>query len=238
MAVPADFVLRLDPRLKLAVAFVMGPLLWKVGVVTVAVCGFLLLVLLAVLSMSQPLGGKMVRSMAVFVLFWVGVKVGLEFLAGAPPDVALSVGGELALRLFSLLALGLALALSTSARSLGLAVAWAMRPFLGAERAWRVALSLALMIHFLPLCLGTLHGIRETVSRRCPGYGFFKRMKVIPLAFIRNLGQKTWNQTLAIAGRRLDRADAWRADFSWSVADWVCSFLFAGAVALMVIWPY
>ncbi|MGL1863952.1 MAG: energy-coupling factor transporter transmembrane protein EcfT [Pseudodesulfovibrio sp.] len=232
MSSTATYIRDLDPRLKMAIAMVLGPALWALGPLLVAVCGAILLVMLLPLAASQPLGTKMVRSMFFFVLFWVLMKVTLDAVAGITPIQIAQDSGILALRLISLLMLGLCLALSTSARALGLAVSWAIRPFVGKERAWKLALSLALMIHFLPLCLSTMTQVKDSTSRRCPDCGFRQRMTIVPQAVIRNLGQKTWNQTLAVAGRGLENPDAWEPDFDWSKHDTA----WASLVALCAAW--
>lgn len=219
MRLSASYIREADPRLKLAICLALGPGLWLFEPVVVAVAGIGLLGVLLSLAVEQPLGRDMVRSLAFFVLFWVGIKVGVEMVTGMGWQEAATDGLVLALRLSTLLVLGLALALSTSARSLGLAVSWVLRPVIGGERAWRIALSLALMIHFLPLCLSTLAQVKEAYRGRCPQCSLARRAVGIPLAVVRNLGQKTWNQTLAVAGRGLESPQAWTPDFRWSRRD-------------------
>jgi biotin transport system permease protein len=172
--------------------------------------------------------------MLVFIFLWVGLTVGLDALAGVPVEYIASEAVQLTASLLALLLLGLVLALSSSARALGLAVAWAMRPFVGTERAWRIALALALMVHFLPTCLETMSQVREVVGLRCPDAGFFSRMRMIPQAVIRYLGQKTWNQTLAVASRGLENAAAWESDFNWHGRDWVWSGIFVVTISIML----
>jgi biotin transport system permease protein len=232
----AGVIRALDPRLKLGAALLVGPCLWKVPVPAAVACAAFLLLLVRFLAAGQPGGGRMVRSLLSFVFFWVAVKLVLDGISGVPAEFMARDAAQLAVRLVALLMLGLGLALSTSARALGLAVAWALRPFLGPERAWRIALALSLMVHFLPACLSTLSGVREVVARRFPEAGFFRRMRMIPQAVIRNLGQKTWNQTLAVACRGLDRAGAWEPDFIWSGRDWFGSaFVLAAAGAMFFL---
>lgn len=230
----ASFVRGLDPRLKMAIALVLGPCLWKIHILAVACCVLFLLSVVWPLSMSQPVGGKMIRSLLFFVLFWVGIKAVLDGFTGVPSDMLLLDAVELAGRLTGLLLLGLTLALSTSSRALGLAVAWAVRPFIGQERAWRIALALALMVHFLPTCLTTMTQTRDVVSRRCPGFGFKEKMQVIPQTVIRTLGQKTWNQTLAVASRGLDVPEAWQPLFSWASRDTVVLLIAVLAIAAAI----
>lgn len=234
MAALIAFVRGLDPRLKMGLALVLGPSVWILSPAIAGVMVCLLLPLVAGLAAVQPLGRKMLRSITVFLLFWVAVKAGLDAVSGIPLEVLAVDSGILLLRLSALILLGLTLALSTSARSLGLAVAWGLRPLIGSERAWKVALSLALVVHFLPLCLSTMNRVQETVSLRCPGFGIVKRMTVIPQAVLRGLGQKTWNQTLAIAGRGLEDGDAWQPDFVWQRADTVCALLAVAAAVLIL----
>jgi len=229
----AALVRGLDPRLKLGTALFLGPALWLMGLVQAGACAVGLACIVAALASGQPLGGRMVRGLLVFVVFWVAVKAGLDAVSGMPWSGVTAGALDLSVRLAALLLLGLSLALSASARALGLAVAWAVRPVAGGERAWKLALSLALMVHFLPMCLATVSEVRQAMARRCPGCGFFRRMVVIPQAVIRALGQKTWNQTLAVAGRGLDCAQAWEPDFSWSSRDTRCALL-AGCVLLWV----
>jgi biotin transport system permease protein len=231
----AGTIRALDPRLKLASALLIGPCLWKVPVAAATACALFLLFLVRFLAAGQPGGGRMVRSLLSFVFFWVAVKVLLDGVSGVPMEYMAYDAAQLAVRLVALLMLGLGLALSTSARALGLAVAWALRPFLGRERAWRIALALSLMIHFLPVCLSTLSGVREVAARRFPEVGFFRRMRMVPQAVVRNLGQKTWNQTLAVACRGLDRPGAWEADFVWSGRDWLGSALVLAAAGAMFL---
>jgi biotin transport system permease protein len=232
----ATYVRQRDPRLKLCVAFLLGPSLWGLGLPLVGACLVCLSGLVLSLAVSQPLGVRMVRSLFFFVLFWVAVKAGLDAVSGLSAAQVGAGAADLALRLAALLLLGLFLALSSSARALGLAVSWAVRPLVGREQAWRLALSLSLMIHFLPMCLDAIAQVRQTLSRRCPRCGFFLRMVVIPQAVIRSLGQKTWNQTLAVAGRGLDNPRAWKPDFSWTSHDsaWALVFL-CGAAWLCII---
>ena len=235
MQAVAPYVRNLDPRLKLAVALVLGPCLWKISVVFAFLCALVLFAILKPLAASQPVGPKMVRSLVFYVLLWVGIKIVLDSLTGVPLTLAAMAAFDLAVRLSALLLLGLTLALSTSARALGLAVAWAVSPLVGKERAWRLALSLALMIHFLPLCLSTMANVKEMVSRRCPGYGFWQRLLIIPQVVIRNMGQKTWNQTLAVAGRGLEGAEAWEPEFVWTGHDWLWAIVALLFIVLMLL---
>lgn len=231
----ADGLRGLDPRLKLAAALVLGPCLWKVHAASAALCALVFLILVPLLSVSRPMGARMVKSLFFFIFLWVAVKAGVDAVTGVPPEHIITDAGQLAVRLAGLVLLGLVLALSTSARAIGLAVAWYIRPLAGRERAWRVALSLALMVHFLPLCLSAVIGVRDVCERRCPGMGGIMKARVILQAVIRNLGQKTWSQTLAVAGRGLEGPEAWEADFRWTAWDLAWACLLATGIILLFI---
>ena len=220
----------LDPRLKTGVCLLCGPGVWLLQPMYAAALSAILAVLALPLALTQPLGRGMLRRLCWFVLLWTAIKLGLDLLSGAALAGAARDGLVLAVRLSALLMLGLVLSLSTSAHSLGLALVWALRPVIGRERAWRAALSLALMVHFLPLCLSTLDQVSTAFRSRCPGGSLAQRALIVPLAVIRGLGQRTWNQALAVAGRGLDRAEAWEPGFAWSSSD---TFWLAAVCATM-----
>ncbi|MDD4951671.1 MAG: cobalt transporter [Desulfovibrionaceae bacterium] len=209
----------MDPRLKAGLALLYGALIWRCGPLGLALLG------LVILALGLGMGGfvgeglRLFKAAALFVIFWALVKLAVDLLSGIGPWPAAANALVLAARLSELLGLGLILALSTSARQLGLAAAWALRPFLR-DRAWQAALGLSLMVHFLPLALGLVSDLRRVVSLRCPDLSLAKKLIILPQAMIRNLGQKTWDQTLAVASRGLDQASAWRTAFSGLAGQW------------------
>ncbi|WP_242012227.1 energy-coupling factor transporter transmembrane protein EcfT [Pseudodesulfovibrio cashew] len=223
----------LDPRLKVGLTLVLGPLFWAASPWPLSACLLALSWFVVGLVAARPMEGRMIRSLFFFLLFWVVMKGALDAFFGLPLAQVVLSALLLGLRLAALISLGLCLALSTSSRSLGLALSWALRPFLGRERAWQVALSLALMVHFLPLCLSSLAQIKETLGLRWPGCPLWRRMQLIPQAFLRVLGQKTWNQTLAVAGRGLDSHEAWVPDFTWSGLDTLVALCGCAVVAIL-----
>lgn len=208
----------LDPRVAILLAGVAGILTWQSGVVGLSIYALALVVLLGILSAPASIEAKVLRSYAVFVAFWLVLKLALDFLRDGIGAAALADAALLGFRLFVLLCVGLILTLLASPRALGLALAWYARPLLG-RRAWRVALALSLMVHFLPMAWGVAATARETISRRCPELPWRRRALLLPQTTIRVLSQKTWEQTLAIAARGLDSAPAWSASSRWRAAD-------------------
>lgn len=230
----AAYIRKLDPRLKLGAALLMGPGLWLLDPWLVLPFCAVLLTCLFALSLVRPLGAKMIRSLCFFVCIWMVIKMGIDAWSGVEIPAIFLDGAILGLRLLSLLVLGMCLALSASSRSLGLALSWAVGPFVGSDRAWKLALSLALMIHFLPITLETLNEVNASLKQRWPNCRFHHRMRIVPQAILRNLGQKTWSQTLAVAGRGLENPDAWKPEFTWSLSDTI-SGLVGLSIAITVI---
>ncbi|MGE4504107.1 MAG: cobalt transporter [Desulfovibrionaceae bacterium] len=205
-------VRRLDPRLKVLFAVLLGALAWSSGLPGLAAMLVGLCWLLLRLRAALPGGRAVLRGYVWFLLFWALAKAGLDLWSGVGALAALAGAGMLTLRLTCLLGTGLALAVSTSPRQLGMALTWFLRPILRG-RAWKAALALALMVHFLPITWETVARVRANVARRLPGARFWTRQAATARAVLRVLGQKTWNQTLAVACRGLGEAAAWEPEF-------------------------
>lgn len=228
-------LLDLDPRLKLAWALVAGVGVWCSGPAGLWAWLAMLAFVAAALRPLWPGGLRLWRGGLGFVLFWGLLKTGLDLWAGAAWDAALAGGALMALRLFCLLLLGLALALSTPPRQCGLALSWAGRPLLG-PRAWEPALALALMIHFLPLGWRVMGQVRRTLALRCPHLPLSRRWLVFASAVVRNLARRSWEQTVAVAARGLDREEVWRRDFPAPGRDWLWAFGTLAVLAALSLW--
>ncbi len=215
------FLLRLDPRLKIISAFALGILTWQANW---AVLGFYLLfvaVLALFLSGYGAVSSKNLRYLAWLVLLWSGIKALWGLWAMQPVEQALFSSLILGQRLAVLVLLGLCLTALCSARQLGLAFDWFLRPVLGAAKSWQAALCLALMLHFLPLSLQTLQGVRQAIFLRCPEAGVYKRFKLLVKTSFRILAHKTWEQTLALSTRGLDQGSAWQEPILFRPMHWL-----------------
>ena len=230
----AAFLRDLDPRLKMGAGLLLGILFWKAAVW--AVLPVTLGLAWAVVPFFRVERGRgHLRGVILFVLAWVGIKSGVDALAGSPLSLIAVQGADLAVRLAGLILLGFVLSLSTSPRSMGMALNWFLRP-MGRDRSWRVALSLALMVHFMPMGLRVVSGVREAASLRCPDLSLRRRFVVLPLAVLRNMSRSAWDQTLAVASRGLDRAEAWTPAFVWTGRDSAAlAVLYVMAVVLAVV---
>lgn len=230
----ATRLLGLDPRLKLIWALLAGAGIWSSGQAGLWAWLVVLAVLLAALrpQWRRDLGPG--RGAMLFLVFWGLLKVCLDLWAGAAWGDALAGGALLALRLACLLLLGLVLALSTPPRQCGLALSWAGRPLFG-PRAWEPALALALMIHFLPLGWRVVGQVRQTLAQRCPHLPFTRRWLLFASAVVRNLARRSWEQTVAVAARGLDREEVWRKGFPAPGQDWLWALgLLAGLCLLSI----
>lgn len=227
-------LLALDARPKLAFALLVGMALWQFPLVIL-----LSLTLLGGVS-CRSLGGftranKTLWRMAfVFVLIWSGLKCGLDIWGGAGLLAGVEAGAELGIRLGTLLLLGFTLTLSTSPRRLGLGLAWYLRPVLG-SRAWKTALALSLMVHFLPLALAAMGGLRQGLTMRWPDCPWPTRIRLIPLALLRVLSQTTWTQTLAVAARDLDNPAAWHPERAVRLGEWAVVLIPILALSLALV---
>ncbi|MFW5792562.1 MAG: cobalt transporter, partial [Desulfohalobiaceae bacterium] len=223
----------LDPRLKIVFTLAMGILVWRTGPVGLAVFVLSWLLLAAALFHGDPVWRGIARSCALFILLWAGLKFALEAIVAGQPLVWSALESvSLGSRILVVLLTGLCLARTTSARQMGRAMTGIMRPVLGA-RAWLPALALSLMIHFLPMTLATLRQTGQTVKVRCPGMSLHRRMVLLATASLRSLSRKTWNQTIALAARGLDRSPSWDAPLDFRLWQWVAGgLILAGATAL------
>lgn len=249
----------LDPRLKIILAGCFGVATWQVDNTTLGIYAFVLWLICARAEFFTRDRWPMFRAYLLFVLLWVLLKFTLDtlpfiaappltnagaaimppnFIPGLMPDllfpplaVLRQTAMEAALlggRLCVLIGLGLLLALTTSPRQLGLALSWFLRPVLG-KNAWKTALSLALMIHFLPLVQATFAQVKQTIKLRQPRRSRWERFLLVPQATLRLLAQKTWSQTVAVAARGLDSPEAWVPHFPPQPLNWILGFLMAAA---------
>ncbi len=208
----------LDARVTIFLGLAAGILTWHMATPGVAVLGVVLLLGLLLLGAGTFVEARLLRAYALFIGFWIAFKTALEALGGHLDRAAIEEISLLGLRLFVLLCLGLVITLMASPRALGLALAWYSRPIFG-RRAWRAALALSLMVHFLPQAWRAADTVRASIARRCPELPWHRRARLLPQATIRVLAQSTWEQTLALAARDLDRAAAWETNPAWRPVD-------------------
>ncbi|MFV0423903.1 hypothetical protein [Oleidesulfovibrio sp.] len=230
-----DILSSLDPRAKLVCAGFLGVLVWQAAT-PVLVCYALFVASLFAISHNINASHlPMLRSYLWFVILWAAIKLCID-AAGLTPaaqllfpqhaafadriQLALPAAGVFALRLLILIGIGLLLTLSGSSRSLGLALSWFLRPVLG-KRAWHMALSLSLMIHFLPLIQQTTAQVRHAIRLRNPACSKLRCWLLLPQATLRVMSQKTWTQTVAVAARGLDSPEAWKPQFPPQPFGWL-----------------
>lgn len=127
-----------------------------------------------------------------------------------PPALWATLPGAALLlcRLALLMAFALSLTLHLSPHALGQAAVWFVAPLLG-NNAWKPALSLALMVHYLPAMHTAAHAVRLAAKvRGLPEQGFAYWKNALPHLF-RLLYSRTMQQAMAIASRGLDTNNAW-----------------------------
>ncbi|NDY57940.1 cobalt transporter [Desulfovibrio sulfodismutans] len=233
---PASSLAAMDPRVKLATALVLGPIIWRFGPGATAV-STLTLALLAFLTVpGSSFGPAALRGNAVFVILWAAAKALFDIWGGVAPAAACAESAVFGARLLSLICLGLILAASTSPRQMGAALSYALTPVLG-RRAWKAALALALLVHNLPLAWTAGAAIRRTMRLRCPDLPFSRKPGLFATALLRAVSLTAYDRTMAVAARNLDRPEAWRPVF---VHPWRGALPCALAVVLAaagLLWP-
>ncbi len=227
------YVDEMDPRVKLATALCLGPLVWRLGpsgMVVMAVC----LGSLAVLAVPRSaLGTAALRGNAMFVVLWAMAKCLFDVWGGVSPAAAVLDSAVFGARLLTLIFLGLVLAATTSPRRMGAALSYALTPFLG-RRAWKAALALALLVHNLPLAWTAGAAILSAMRRRCPDLPFSRKPALFATALLRAVSLTAYDRTMAVAARNLDTPEAWTPVFihPWRGALPCLLFLSLGAALL------
>jgi biotin transport system permease protein len=217
-----------DARIKVLLAFFFGIVTWRTGWPGLALYALALVYLASTLSGFLAANRRAARAFIAFAAIWTAVKFGLDIFSGVTWLNALRESALLGTRLMVVLLIGLVLAQSTSPQKLGMALSWLLRPVLG-RRAWKTALALALMIHFLPLAWFASDGVGMGIKTRGPGITKRKRLILFPTALLSRLALKTWSQTLAVSARGLDRPEAWRPDFPAATLSWLMGLSVAAA---------
>jgi biotin transport system permease protein len=197
-----------DGRVVLLLALLFGVLVWRAGAAAnVAYAGFFAGVL-ASTGATRGDALRIARWTGTFALGWGGVKLAIDLWDGVAPRAALEDVGLLCVRLAGLLLLGGAVSALLTPRALGLALASLTRPVLRG-RTWTVSLALLLMVHFVPRALSAFEGARAALRVRRIPVSRLRGLVIVLETGVRNLARMTWDQTLAIAARRLDGPDAW-----------------------------
>lgn len=226
-----------DPRPGLLLAVLFGVLVWQVpplGLIPVAIG---VACTLALPSMRRRRKPGMLGGLLRFCLLWGVLKFAADMtLPGTAPLDAAYAAALLSGRLILLGGIGMALTLKASPRSLGLALAWLLQPVLR-RRAWQPALALSLMLHFLPTTQQVVAQVGRSVKLRRPAGGFMRRMLLMPAATLRILGQRTWQQTVAVAIRGLDTPEAWIPRFAPAPKAWIQAGILALAGLSLLLLP-
>ncbi len=224
-----------DPRLKILLAAAAGLLVWRaepVGLVVylLAVGALLLRLERGGRSASAGVARRGLSRAALFAGGWALARGGVAVWEGGEDAVwteAAHTAGVLGLRLLVLMSVGFLLAASGSARELARGAAGLLRPVLGAA-AWRPALSLALMVHFLPAAVRVGERTRLAMRSRQVAGGVWTRWRLTAAAWVVGLAREADAQAMAVTARGLDRPEAWAWPEPFRWREWVA----AGAAVL------
>ncbi|MDZ7759403.1 MAG: CbiQ family ECF transporter T component [Desulfovermiculus sp.] len=232
------FVRRLrayDARVKIGLSLVIGVCAWQAGPWALGLFALGAGILACIVAGKGIVSRGQLRGIILFVGVWAGMKAGLELFGGNPQWWEHSL--LLAARLLVLVLVGLCLAASTSRVQVGLAVSSLMRPFFK-DKSWQGALSLALMIHFIPVAMGTMHTVKRSVSMRGQDLPIWRRLHLFVTTVMRNLSQSTWDQTMALAVRGLEEERAWRESQPLKAEEWIIGGLLGVSIWMLSTFGY
>jgi biotin transport system permease protein len=225
-----------DGRVVLLVALLFGVLVWRAGLAANALYAAFFAAVLASAGATVADAARLARWAAGFALAWGGVKYGVDVLGGVPQREALGGVALLVVRLVVLLLLGGAVSALVTPHALGVALAGLTRPVLG-RRAWSVSLALLLMVHFIPRALAVFEAARAALRVRRVEAPRLRALVIVLEAGTRNLARMTWDQTLAVAARRLDGPEAWAEAIPLRPLEWCAGAavaVLAGAAAALL----
>ncbi len=225
-----------DGRIVLLLALLFGVLVWRAGLAANLLYAAFFAAVLASAGATARDAARLARWTLGFAAVWGGVKLAVDVLGGVPAREAAGEVALLSVRLAVLLLLGGALSALLTPRALGLALAGLTPPALR-SRAWSVSLALLLMVHFVPRALAAFEGARAALRVRRVQVPRLAGLVIVLEAGARNLARMTWDQTLAVAARRLDGPEAWSEPVPLRPAQWGAGCvvaLLAGAAAALL----
>lgn len=223
-----------DSRVVLLLALLFGVLVWRASVAANGLYAAFFAALLAIAGTTRREARRIARWAGSFAVLWGGVKLALDLVGGVPPGPALATTGQLCVRLAALLLLGAAVSALVSPRALGLALAAMTRPVLRG-RAWSASLALMLMVHFIPRAWAAFDSARAALRARRIRVSRARAIVLVVEAGTRNLARMTWDQTLAVAARRLDRPEAWGDASPPRPRDWLAGAAVGVLAALAAV---
>lgn len=223
-----------DGRVVLLLALLFGVLVWRASAAANGLYAAFFAALLAAAGTTLREARRIARWAGTFAVLWGGVKLALDLVGGVPPGPALATAGQLCVRLAALLLLGAAVSALVSPRALGLALAAMTRPVLRG-RAWSASLALMLMVHFIPRAWAAFDSARAALRARRVRVSRARAIVLVVEAGTRNLARMTWDQTLAVAARRLDRPEAWVDGSPPRPRDWLAGAAVGVLAALAAV---
>lgn len=223
-----------DGRVVLLLALLFGVLVWRAGLLANLAYAAFFGAVLAFAGTTTRDAARLARVALGFAAVWGAVKLAVDLVSGVPGREAGAAVALLAVRLVVLLLLGAALSALLTPRALGLALAGLTPPALR-RRTWTISLALLLMVHFVPRALAAFEAARSALRVRRVALPRWQALVLVLEAGARNLARMTWDQTLAVAARRLDGPEAWVEALPFRPAQWGagCAIaLLAGAAAV------
>lgn len=210
MPVPARIAGRF-PALVIWIVFGLGASIWYLPFSAAAGLALLLAVLVARLGRLKfaRLGfARLMQAYLAFTLLWAGGRIGFAVYNGLGLAGGLWLGLDLALRIMVIAGAGVSLLFLLTpcqvAREAGLSLKWLLP-----AHYWKLSLALLIMLSFFEAALVSWRGLSQTLKLRAGACPLRIRLGLAGGALLRLLSRQTWERTLCVAARRLDRPEAW-----------------------------
>lgn len=201
------------PRLLIWTLFCLGSLIWHLPFPAVAVVAAGATCAMTGLFLWEK--GKLLRGLKpllpaylFFALLWGGGKAGLGLYNGLEPDQALLSGLDLVLRSLVIAASGIGLLALLSPCVIARETGLSLRRIIPSHY-WKLSLALLLMLAFIHSAVTAWPELRRTLQLRARGLGLYQKIRLSGQVMLRLLSRQAWERTLCIAGRSLDRPEAW-----------------------------
>lgn len=187
--------------------FGLGSVIWHLPLGAVSIVAVLMLA--GVISLRKwGVLRQLAPAYVFFALLWAGGRVGFGLYNGMEFNQAVWLGCDLVLRVSVIAASGASLLLLLSPYEIAREVGLSLRK-VSPNHYWKLSLALLVMLSFIHTAMLSWQTLRQTIQMRAGKLHVYERIRLTGWAMLRLLSRQTWERALCIAGRNLDRPEAW-----------------------------
>lgn len=200
--------LSLYPRIVIRTVFFLGVSAWYLPGIVAGGLAVICVLTALFLGAYKRLYRKLLLAYLGFTLLWSLGRFGFALYNGQGVAEGLLLALDLTARIMILAGVGTSLLLLLTpcriAKEAGLSVKWFMP-----KSFWKLSLALLIMLSYFEVALTAWKGLSQTIALRAGSLPLHQKMRIAGVALLRILTQQTWDRTLAVASRKLDRPKAW-----------------------------